>query len=459
MILLSTPFFPLLAIVFGVLLFLFLLYFAFVSWKEEEPLALKRVLLLAFLLPLPYFLAGSVPFKGQWAVCILLIGIPLIILILFLLPIGNKIYLEDDNPKGQIDERDIMFSRKSLEPGTERFNAYYKNHPEKKRLDDNFRKRPGLMQKEALYYDPITASAAEASFITVSSFHSLLDENITSEYQENINEESITLFIKQWTKKLGAVSVGITKLQKYHLYHTIGRGERYGEPAKLNHKYAIAFTVEMNKPLLDRAPYGPTVMESAQQYLNSGAIAVQIAEFIKQLGYPARAHIDGSYRVVCPLVARDAGLGEIGRMGILMTPELGPRVRLAVVTTDLPLIADTRKRDNSVIDFCRMCKKCADVCPSKSISFDDRENIDGVLRWQIDSESCFTYWCSIGTDCGRCMSVCPYSHPNNFLHNLVRFGIKRSVLFRWVALKMDDFFYGRKPAPLDLPDWIKNGVK
>jgi hypothetical protein len=52
------------------------------------------------------------------------------------------------------------------------------------------------------------------------------------------------------------------------------------------------------------------------------------------------------------------------------------------------------------------------------------------------------------------MSVCPYSHPDNLLHNLVRSGLKRSALFREAALKLDDFVYGRVPAPLENPDWI-----
>ena len=232
-------------------------------------------------------------------------------------------------------------------------------------------------------------------------------------------------FLKLWARKLGAVSVGITELKEYHLYKIIGRGERYGEAVTLDHRYALALTVEMKKELLDHAPFGPTVMESAQQYLNSGAIAVQIAEFLRHLGYSARAHIDGSYRVVCPLVARDAGLGEIGRMGLLMTPELGPRVRIAVVTTDIPLATDDRTRDLTMLDFCRRCLKCADVCPSKAISFKDRQEIDGVRRWQINSEACFTYWCTIGTDCAYCMRACPYSHPNNLMHNFVRAGLKR----------------------------------
>jgi epoxyqueuosine reductase QueG len=141
-------------------------------------------------------------------------------------------------------------------------------------------------------------------------------------------------------------------------------------------------------------------------------------------------------------------------MGLLMTPELGPRVRIAVVTTDLLLISDGRSRDLTLIDYCRRCRKCADVCPSKAIPFDDQKDIDGVQRWQINSEACFTYWSTVGTDCAYCMRVCPCSHPNNRLHNSVRAGLKQSALFRELALKMDDFFYGTKPAPEESPAWL-----
>jgi reductive dehalogenase len=195
-------------------------------------------------------------------------------------------------------------------------------------------------------------------------------------------------------------------------------------------------------------------MESAQQYLNAGIVAVQVAEFIRNLGYEARAHIDANYRVICPLVAQDAGLGIIGRMGLLMTPELGSRVRIGVVTTDFPFRANKPIFDGSVISFCKICKKCAKVCPSNAISFNSQKIIDGVKRWQIDSESCFLYWCTIGTDCGRCISVCPYSHPNNFIHRLARIAIKRNSLNRWIAFHLDDLFYGQKPKPVSLKNWM-----
>ncbi len=451
----NMPLSALVAIGFGCAIFLFMLYFALVSRREEEPLATRRALTLAFWLPVPYLAAGSIDFEYREAVCFVLLSLAVLLPVLLLLPIGNRFEQENSLPKTRIDERDIMFSRNLLKANSDRYNEYYERHPERKAMDDQFRSYPGLAQEGSAFYDPITAATAIASFKTVAAFHKMLDDEQLPAPAQQVEPTDMTHFIKRWLKMLGAVSVGVTELRDYHLYSTIGRGERYGEPVELDHKYAIALTVEMDKYLLDRAPKGPTIMESAQQYLNSGVIAVQLAEFIRKLGYSTRAHIDGSYRVVCPLVARDAGLGEIGRMGLLMTPELGPRVRLAVVTTDLPLVVDNRNQDHSMIDFCTQCKKCADACPSNAISFQDQVTIDGALRWQIDSEACFTLWCKIGTDCARCMSVCPYSHPNTALHNMVRFGLKRSRPFRQLALKLDDFFYGRQPAPLELPDWMK----
>jgi ferredoxin len=433
-----------------------MLTFAGLSAREKEPRAATRALVGAVLLPIPYIGAGIIG---------LTIASPLISLIIlcstgvlfffFVLPIGNRFPEEDDKPTTRFDERDIMFSRRSLVPGTDRFQTYYQANPDKKALDDKFRRRPGLLVEGALFYDALSVAAAKASFETVGTFHQILDREQREVDPDPVDKIEMSRFLKRWTKKLGAVSAGITELQEYHLYSTIGRGERYGEPVELDHHYALAITVEMDKVTMDSAPYGPTVMESAQQYLNSGAIAVQVAQFIRNLGYSARAHIDGSYRVICPLVARDAGLGEIGRMGLLMTPELGPRVRLAVVTTDMPLMADQRECDRTMIDFCRKCLKCADVCPSNSIPTGKREDVDGVLRWRIDAESCFTYWCTIGTDCGLCMRSCPFSHPDNALHNVIRAGVKRSAQFRRLALILDNLFYGRVPVRAEIPSWIK----
>jgi ferredoxin len=442
------------AIAVGAGLFIALVYAAVVSHLEREPRATRRSLLLAVLLPVPYLVLGLISFPQQPLVLGGLLALTGLIVLVFMLPIGRGGAVEDDTPKGQIDERDIMFSRYYLEEGSERFDSYYATRSDKREADDRFRTKPGILGRGSGAYDPITFTAAEASFITIAQTRPFVDGEV-AEQKVVVEPEEITEFVKRWGLKLGALSIGVTELRDYDMYSFVGRGDDYGEPVELSHDYAVAFTVEMDKEMVDSAPLGPTAMESAQQYVDSGIVALQLAHFIRGLGYPARAHIDGNYRVVCPLVARDAGLGELGRMGLLMTPELGPRVRLGVVTTDLPLVADTAVREPSVTDFCTHCKKCAEVCPSSAISFGDKEEVDGVLRWQIDSEACFTFWCKIGTDCARCMSVCPYSHPDNLLHNLVRQGVRNSTLFRRAAIWLDDFFYGKRPPTVAPPEWMQ----
>jgi ferredoxin len=436
-------------------LLLGLLAAVWTSWREGEPRA-AVILSAALLLPALYLGVALADFDGRSTLAAVMVGLPVALGLAVLVPGRAPRLAGDDTPRGRIDERVIMFSRALLRPGSEPFREYYESHPEHRALDEAWRAKPGLLQRGSSAYHRLAFSAADASFTTIEHLRPFVDGDCAPDRAE-LHAEEATRFLRRWARKLGAASVGFTELEDYHLYSHVGRGADRGEPVTLDHRYAVALTVEMDKTALEHAPLAPTVMESAQQYVDSGVIAAQMAQFIRNLGWPARAHVDGNYRVVCPLVARDAGLGEIGRMGLLMTPRLGPRVRIAVVTTDLPLVPSPRRRDPTVIDFCVRCLKCAEVCPGDAIPLEGRVDIDGARRWRIDSEACFGLWNALGTDCARCMAVCPYSHPDNWMHNLVRRGVRLSGRFRRLAVLGDDVLYGRRSAPRPLPDWLGPG--
>ena len=416
-------------------------------YQEREWSALRKSIIIEIIV----IILSIVIYTTHYSL-LLYIGICMegLLILLFILPIDSRSDITGGTPGSRFDERDIMFSRKELIPGSEKYNSYYKAHPQLKELDNLFRKEPGLLSKDSTYYNRKAFQNADRYFKEVKDLHPKISGK-ANQSKTTLKPPELSNRIKNLGKKLGSLDVGITRVMPYHFYSTKGRGEEYGQTIDIKHDFAIAFTVEMNYEMVMAAPKASIVMESARQYLNSGRIAVEIAQYIRNLGYDARAHIDGNYQVICPLVARDAGLGEIGRMGLLMTPEHGPRVRIGVVTTDMTLIPDHYQKQGSVLDFCRMCKKCAECCPGDSIPHGEPDEIDGARRWQINSESCFTIWCKFGTDCGRCMSVCPYSHKNNFSHNLIRWGIYRSKPFRYAALKLDDFFYGKIPIPKPLP--------
>ena len=111
-------------------------------------------------------------------------------------------------------------------------------------------------------------------------------------------------------------------------------------------------------------------------------------------------------------------MGEMGRLGYLMTREFGPRQRLSAVTTDLPLVPD-EPVDIGVEDFCRICRKCAVCCPSRSIPEGDPQEVNGSLRWKLNEMTCFEYWGKVGTDCNVCMRVCPWSHARTLPHRMI----------------------------------------
>lgn len=384
------------------------------------------------------------------------------IILALLLPIKGARSYQYTPPKERFHEAEAVLSRRLLVPGSDAYKAYYHKHPEHKAADDKSRLAPGLLSPASKHHHRPTFAASEANFQLIDFLGSLThgDKKVTqtrSKNQENeisaSDAEKNTRFITRWMKKTGAHSMGFAELKDYHLYSHKGRGNNTGKSIAKIHENAIAITVEMDYDMMQSAPLGSSVMESSEQYLRSGVLALKLAAFIRNMGYEATAHIDGNYELICPLVAVDAGLGVIGRMGLLMTPDLGPRVRISVVSTNMPVIHSPSLPDRTTLHFCDLCKKCAVNCPVAAIPTGHQINVNGTDRWQISSEKCYHFWTTSGTDCGRCMTVCPYSHRDNHFHSFIRWGIKNNLLFRYLAVKLDNVIYGRKPSIRPLPDW------
>jgi ferredoxin len=437
----------LILVLVGLVLLAGFAWFGTVSVREREPRAAKVSFLLSAASALPCFAAAWLSPAGRLGALAVLGFLAVAAGLLMLVPCGGSIP-GNGRPRRRVDEREIQFARYRLRPGSPEYERYYAMHPEHREGDDRTRALPGLLSLRAGKAEPLAFASARASFALTEALRRAVDGTPAPPRVELQPLEASAL-LKRLARYYGALEAGVTALRPYHVYTHVGRGSgTWGEPIELGHRWAVAFTVEMDHAAMRHAPEAPVVAESARQYVESARTAVQLASTIRALGHSARAHIDGNYRIIAPLVALDAGLGEIGRMGLLMTPRLGPRVRLGVVTTDLPLQPDPPGDDSTLIDFCRVCRKCAECCPSASIPLDDRRPIDSGLRWVIDDDSCFRYWNAIGTDCGRCMAVCPYSHPDHPAHNLVRWAIRRSAVARRILLRMDDLFYGRRPPGL-----------
>lgn len=225
--------------------------------------------------------------------------------------------------------------------------------------------------------------------------------------------------IKKIAHELGSTLVGIAKLNPdwVYLYPMRGRGFEPDKPLEVpkHWQYVIVVGTPMSwDPMYANPNYGT----SNDAYSRSRIIAFRLVSFIKQLGYAARPHTPGTdYDLMVPPIAVDAGLGEQGRHGIVITPELGCNIRPAVITTNLPLIPD-KPIDIGIQSFCKTCKICAENCPSGAIPTGDRIEVRGYFRYQIDTAKCHTFWSSkLGNmGCRICVAVCPYTRKSNWLH-------------------------------------------
>jgi Uncharacterized Fe-S protein len=222
--------------------------------------------------------------------------------------------------------------------------------------------------------------------------------------------------LKRRARAWGASLVGVADLERLHGIET--------EPADLFAGFtrAVSLAVRLADPVLDQIVDRPTPLY-AQHYQKVNALldelALRATLAIQQAGgralpIPASQILDAerltSY-VSHKAVAVAAGLGWQGKSLLVVSPQHGPRLRLATVLTDLPLTPDAPLKNR-----CGGCTACTDACPAKAIRgantdshFASREEALRFDRCRTMVMETFAKLPHItGGICGVCVSVCPW---------------------------------------------------
>lgn len=259
--------------------------------------------------------------------------------------------------------------------------------------------------------------------------------------------------IKRIATFFGADLCGITDLDTRWLYESRVDTRDMSSAANdlpdgLNH--VIVLGHEMAEDLVATYPSALAGAATGREYSHEAAVVMQVAAYIRNLGYEATASMNDTGLVI-PFAVK-AGLGEYARNQMVITPEFGPRLRFSKIFTNLPLTHD-RPEPKGVRAFCDICTKCADACPVKALPFGPPDvsgttpsAIKGVRKWTSDAAKCFGFWAKLSSDCAICMRVCPFNRDfSKWQHR----AWLKLALSRWrkVALWMDRKRGGRvKPA-------------
>lgn len=250
--------------------------------------------------------------------------------------------------------------------------------------------------------------------------------------------------IKAVARLFGADLAGITDLDERWMYASRVDVRDFSEaehdlPKSLTTVIVLGHAMDFD--LVQTYPSALAGAATGREYSHEAAIVMQLAAFIRNLGYEAVPSMNDTALVI-PLALK-AGLGEYARNQLVITPQFGPRVRFSKIFTNLPLAHDT-PRKMGVREVCDRCTRCAAACPVKALPFgapDDKpvsvSSVRGVRKWTSDAEKCFGYWAKLASDCAICLRVCPFNRDYARLRNRLWLRMALSP-WRALALKIDD---------------------
>ncbi|HSG29646.1 MAG TPA: reductive dehalogenase domain-containing protein, partial [Candidatus Krumholzibacterium sp.] len=316
---------------------------------------------------------------------------------------------ETEGEIARFDERDTVFSREALVYGSPDELDYHAAHPELLEVDRKLARFIVSKMEGGGDTDRLARAIYESHFMTSAAL-ALPDQvdGTPAPDRMELSPEEAAGRIKRFAAAIGADDVRIGPLRQEWVYSHRGsrpffregfrnepyykgipdgyQGRAYGESIRLDHPNAVSLAFAQDRELIAGGSTRGVDFEVGRVYAKSVIASVQLARFIRALGYPARAHHLRNYLILCVPVAVDSGIGELARCGYVVSRRLGANFRLSAVTTTLPLKHDYPV-DIGMQDFCDKCRKCAINCPSGAIPHGKKALVNGSWRWKLNAEA------------------------------------------------------------------------
>jgi epoxyqueuosine reductase len=216
---------------------------------------------------------------------------------------------------------------------------------------------------------------------------------------EELTEEAIKFALSH-----EADDIGIANMDPAYIF----------EGYSIEHPRVIILALAHNYERLREVPSDETngvgVCDVGDQYARGTRASYALTNWIRSQGYHADPYpgpMAGALLLIPPAIA--SGLGELGKHGSLISPHFGAGVRLAGVTTDMPLIPTSPVRFGADA-FCVNCQICSQACPPGAIST-QKQMVRGVEKWYVDFDKCIPYFAEAAS-CGICIAECPWTRPS-----------------------------------------------
>jgi ferredoxin len=204
----------------------------------------------------------------------------------------------------------------------------------------------------------------------------------------------LTARLKDEARRIGLHRVGVARNDPRYTFETTDAEQL---------ENVIVCVLEQDWELTQKIPSDEAEQAAFFGYGEGMKRTAKLAEWLKERGYRAAPQgLTGDGIAIHYGV--EAGLGQLGINGQLLTPEAGSRCRLLMLTTDAPLVAD-EPVDYGLHKVCDECQACVRNCPVGAIP-KTRKPFRGVVKSKLNTQRCLPVVAQ-AAGCGICMKVCP----------------------------------------------------
>ena len=207
---------------------------------------------------------------------------------------------------------------------------------------------------------------------------------------------NITDEIRTKARELGFGEIGFTRYDRRYTFKVKKGWVKFEHAVCLAYEQDYRQTQTIPSMEAEYAHYGAYEEENKQGIL--------LAEYIREKGYRAQIHSPNDNSAPYIPMFVEAGLGQLGANGQLLSPHFGSRSRLMIITTDAPVDYDSPV-DYGIHKFCDICQVCVNRCPGRALV---KEKVwwRGAEKNKLMYERCRPVMAKY-EGCGVCMKVCP----------------------------------------------------
>ena len=206
----------------------------------------------------------------------------------------------------------------------------------------------------------------------------------------------VSELIKAKARELGFTEVGITNYDHRYTYQSKKDWVRF--------EHVVCLAYEQDYEPTQTIPSIAAEIVHSSTYRTEGAAGLELGNFVRSLGYHAQVHSPNDNTGPYIPMFVNAGLGQLGACGYLLSPHTGNRMRLMMITTDAKITYD-KPVDYGIHAFCQVCQVCVNRCPGRALM---RDKIwwRGIEKNKLYFKRCRPVMARY-LGCGVCMKVCP----------------------------------------------------